>query len=331
MPHAAVEFLSVPGIGPKRARELVDTLGLRSMAGLSRAARAGRLRALPGFGAAIEAKIVRELAARSGEEKRILRAAAAQYGEALLEYMRAQPGVRRADIAGSFRRGRETVGDLDMLVEASDGAEVSGRFVRYPDVRAVLAQGPTRASVRLASGLQVDLRVIDAESYGAGLYYFTGSKAHNIAVRTLGQRRGLKINEYGVFKGERRIGGRREQDVFDAVGLPWIPPELRENRGEIEAAAQGKLPALVEQAHIRGDLHVHTTDSDGRDSLDAMARSGAGTRIRIRRDHRPHADPAHGPRPRPGTVPSPAQAHRPAQRRAGEAHGPGRGGGRHPP
>jgi DNA polymerase (family 10) len=276
VPHAAVEFLNVPGIGPKRARALVDTLGLRSMAGLARAARAGRLRELPGFGAALEAKIIGELAVRSGEERRILRASAAQYGEALLEYMREQLGVRRADIAGSFRRGRETVGDLDILVEASDGADVSARFVGYPEVRTVLAQGPTRASVRLSSGLQVDLRVIAAESYGAGLYYFTGSKAHNIAVRKLGQRRGLKINEYGVFKGERRVGGHREQDVFDAVGLPWIPPELREDRGEIEAAARGKLPTLVEQKDIRGDLHVHSTDSDGRDSIDAMAEAAQG-------------------------------------------------------
>jgi DNA polymerase (family 10) len=273
VPHAALEFLSIPGIGPARARQLVDTLGLRSVAGLARAARAGRLRTLPGFGAALESKIIRELAARSGEAKRILRATAAQYGEALLEYMRAQPGVRRADIAGSFRRGRDTVGDLDVLVEASRGAEASARFVRYPGVRSVLAQGPTRASVRLASGLQVDFRALAAESYGAGLYYFTGSKAHNIAVRTIGRRRGLKINEYGVFKGERRIGGRVEQDVFDAVGLPWIPPELREDRGELEAAVRRKLPRLVEQGDIRGDLHLHSTDSDGRDTLDAMAES----------------------------------------------------------
>ena len=271
VPHAAVELLRVPGIGPKRARALVDTMGIRSVAGLARAAKSGKLKALPGFGATIEKKIISELAAHSGEEKRILRATAAQYGEALLEYMRALPGVRRAELAGSFRRGRETVGDLDLLVESSLGVEVSERFVKYPEVRAVLAKGPTRASVRLASGLQVDLRVLPAESYGAGLYYFTGSKAHNIAVRKMGQQRGLKINEYGVFKGKRSIGGRREQDVFDAVGLPWIPPELREDRGEIETAGRGKLPKLVEYDDMRSDLQMHSTDSDGRDSLDAMA------------------------------------------------------------
>jgi DNA polymerase (family 10) len=271
VPRTAVELLRVPGIGPKRARALMDTLGVKSIAGLAKAARAGRLRSLPGFGAKLEQKIAGDLADRLTGERRILRATAAQYGEALLEYMRAQPGVKRADLAGSFRRARDTVGDLDLLVESSRGAETAARFVKHPDVRTVLAQGPTRASVRLASGLQVDLRVLEAESYGAGLYYFTGSKAHNIAVRRMGQRRGLKINEYGVYKGDRSIGGRREQDVFDAVGLPWIPPELREDRGEIEAAKKGTLPTLVEAADLRGDLHMHSTDSDGRDSLDAMA------------------------------------------------------------
>jgi DNA polymerase (family 10) len=272
VPRAALELLRVPGIGPKRARELVETLGVKSIAGLARAARAGKLKSLKGFGAALEKKIIAELAARAGGETRILRATAAQYGEAIREYMLAQPGVKRADLAGSFRRGRETVGDLDLLVEASRGADTTAAFTKYPEVRSVLAQGPTRASVRLASGLQVDLRVLDAGSYGAGLYYFTGSKAHNIAVRTMGQKRGLKINEYGIYKkGDRAIGGRREQDVFDAVGLPWIPPELREDRGEIEAALKGKLPKLVELGDMRGDLQMHSTDSDGRDSLDAMA------------------------------------------------------------
>ena len=272
VPHAAVELLRVPGIGPKRARGLVDALGVKSVAGLARAARGGKLRSLKGFGAAIERKILAELASRTGTETRILRATAAQYGEAIREYMLAQPGVKRADLAGSFRRGRETVGDLDLLVESSRGAETAVAFTQYPEVRTVLAQGPTRASVRLASGLQADLRVLDAASYGAGLYYFTGSKAHNIAVRAMGQKRGLKINEYGIYRKDGRVaGGRREQDVFDAVGLPWIPPELREDRGEIEAAQKRRLPKLVELDDLRGDLQMHSTDSDGRDALDAMA------------------------------------------------------------
>ncbi|HVB31873.1 MAG TPA: DNA polymerase/3'-5' exonuclease PolX [Gemmatimonadaceae bacterium] len=270
-PRGAVELMRVPGIGPSRARMLAQTLGIRSAAGLARAARAGRIRALPGFGPATELKILAELSARAGTESRLPRAVAAQYGESMLAYLREFRGVKRADIAGSFRRGRETVGDLDILVECANGQAVSDHFVAYPEVREVLAQGATRASVVLNSGLQIDLRVLDARSYGAGLYYFTGSKAHNIAVRRMGQKRGLKINEYGVFRGARQTGGRHELDVFRAVGLPWIPPELREDRGEIEAARQKSLPRLVELGDIRGDLQMHSTDSDGRGSLEEMA------------------------------------------------------------
>lgn len=275
-PKGAAELMRVPGIGPSRARALADTLGIRSVAGLRRAAAAGKLRTLPGFGAATERKILAELAARAGGETRILRATAAQYGESMLAYLRAFRGVKHADIAGSFRRGRETVGDLDILVQCADGQGVSDHFVAYPEVREVLAHGPTKASVVLRSGLQIDLRILDAASYGAGLYYFTGSKAHNIAVRRLGQRRGLKINEYGVFRGRARIGGAREADVFRAVGLPDIPPELREDRGEIEAARRHALPALVTLDDIRGDLQMHSTDSDGRASLQAMAEAAEG-------------------------------------------------------
>jgi DNA polymerase (family X) len=270
-PRGAAELMRVPGIGPSRARTLSEKLGIRSAAGLARAAKAGRIRALPGFGAATERKILTELAARSPGERRIARAVAAQYGESMLEYLRAFRGVKRADIAGSFRRGRETVGDLDLLVECADGRAVSDHFVAFPEVREVLAHGATKASVVLRSGLQIDLRVLDAKSYGAGLYYFTGSKAHNIAVRRMGQKRGLKINEYGVFRGKRQIAGAEEKDVFKSVGLPWIPPELREDRGEIEAAQHKRLPELVALDDIRGDLQMHSTDSDGRVSLEEMA------------------------------------------------------------
>ncbi|MGH7668276.1 MAG: DNA polymerase/3'-5' exonuclease PolX [Gemmatimonadaceae bacterium] len=270
-PRGAVELMRVPGIGPSKARVLAEKLGIRSVAGLEKAAKAGKIRTVPGFGAASERKILAELAARSGEETRIARATAAQYAESMLAYLRTFKGVKRADIAGSFRRGRETVGDLDILVECANGQAVSDRFVAYPDVREVLAHGPTRASVVLRSGLQIDLRVLTARSYGAGLYYFTGSKAHNIAVRRLGQQRGLKINEYGIFRGSKQLGGRDEADVFSSVGLPFIPPELREARGEIEAARARQLPTLVTLNDLRGDLQMHTTDSDGRVSLEAMA------------------------------------------------------------
>jgi DNA polymerase (family 10) len=269
-PVGAVALMHIPGIGPKRARALCEELHVRTIAGLERAARAGRIHEIPGFGERTEKKILEEIAGRGTEEHRVLRAVAAQYAEPLLAYVRELPGVRRAELAGSFRRCKETVGDLDILVAADDDAGVAAGFVAYPEVQRVLARGRTKASILLRSGLQVDLRVLADESFGAGLHYFTGSKAHNIAVRHLGQKLGLKINEYGIFRGRQRVGGATEAEVFDAVGLPMIPPELRENDGEIEAARAGALPRLVALKHIRGDLQVHTTDSDGRDSLDAI-------------------------------------------------------------
>lgn len=275
IPKGLTEIMRLRGLGPKRARALYDALRIRSLAQLERSARAGRIRKLPGFGAKTEANILHELEGRGAVERRFLRPVAAQYGEALLAYLRAVPGVKRAEIAGSYRRCKETVGDLDILVTGAPDAPAVKRFTEYPEVAEVLARGPTKASVRLRAGLQVDLRVLDEASYGAGLYYFTGSKAHNIAVRRLGQQRGLKINEYGVFRGRKRVGGREEEEVAAAVRLPLIPPELREDRGEIEAAQAGKLPRLVELADIRGDLQLHTTDSDGRDSLQAMAEAAA--------------------------------------------------------
>jgi len=270
-PPGALELMRLPGLGPKRARFLCDTLKIHSIADLEKAAKAARIRSIRGFGVRTEQKILEELHARTGEEERFLRSVAAQYGDSYLRYMEACDDVQRVEIAGSFRRCKETVADLDILAATEAGETVVKHFVEYPEVRTVLAQGPTKASVRLKSGLQVDLRVLPPQSYGAALHYFTGSKAHNIAIRRLGQQRGLKINEYGVFRRRRRVGGAEEAGVFKAVGLPWIPPELREARGEIEAARQDELPKLIEPSDIRGDLQFHTTDSDGRDSLEGMA------------------------------------------------------------
>ena len=272
-PKGATELMHVPGIGPRKAKVLAQRLHVRSLEGLKRAARAGRLHKVRGFGAKTEQRILAELAAPMLSERRWLRARAAQYGEPLLAYMRGAESITHAEIAGSFRRCRETVGDLDLLAESENGRAAVQYFLSYPEVRGVTAQGTTRAAVQLAGGLNVDLRVLPPESYGAALHYFTGSKAHNIAIRALGRAAGLKISEYGVHRGTKRIGGREEREVFEAVGLPWIPPELREARGEIEAARTGKLPRLVELRHIRGDLQMHTTDSDGRSSLEEMARA----------------------------------------------------------
>ncbi|HSB99578.1 MAG TPA: PHP domain-containing protein, partial [Burkholderiaceae bacterium] len=198
-------------------------------------------------------------------------AIAAQYADALLGFLKQAPGVRQAVAAGSLRRRRDTVGDLDLLATASDGASVCRHLAGYPDVRDVVASGDTRATVVLKSGLQVDLRVVPPASYGAALMYFTGSKAHNIRLRNRAIERGLKLNEYGLFKGSRAVAGATEEDIYGALDLPWIAPELREDRGEIEAAAEGNLPTLIELGDLRGDLHAHSDWSDGTASLEAMA------------------------------------------------------------
>jgi DNA polymerase (family X) len=271
LPPAITELLKIPGLGPKRVKALHEALDIDTLPRLLEAARKGEIRDLPGFGAKTEAHIVDAVQARLGQAKRFKLAVAAQYAQPLAAYLKGAKSAREVVIAGSYRRMKETVGDLDILVTAADGAPVMARFVKYPEVREVLARGDTRASVVLASGLQVDVRVVPPESCGAALHYFTGSKAHNIAIRRLAQDRGLKLNEYGVFKGEKRVAGDTEESVFASVDLPWIPPELREDRGEIEAARRGELPRLVEVGDLRGDLHLHTKASDGRSTLREMA------------------------------------------------------------
>lgn len=271
MPPAITGLLRIPGLGPKRVKLLYDKLKIRSTEELKRAARAGRIRELAGFGAKTEESLLRALAERGTVPDRCKLAVAAQYAVALEAYLAKVRGVRKVTVGGSFRRMRETVGDLDILVAADAGSPVMERFTRYDEVKSVLSHGDTRSSVTLKSGLQVDLRLVPPESYGAALHYFTGSKAHNIAIRKLGQARGLKINEYGVFKGEKRVAGETEDSVFAAVGLPWIPPELREDRGEIDAARAKRLPRLVELADLKGDLHSHTKATDGHNTLGEMA------------------------------------------------------------
>ena len=270
-PAALIELLKLPGLGPKKVKALYHELDIRTVEQLARAARDGRIRRLHGFGETTEAKILQAIEAQTGVGKRFKLAVAAQYAEPLVKYLKAVPGVKQVIVAGSYRRYQETVGDLDILVTASRGSPVMERFIHYDEVAEVLAQGPTRATVVLRAKLQVDIRVVAEESYGAALHYFTGSKSHNITVRKLGQDRGLKINEYGVFRGKKRIAGETEESVYAAVGLSYIEPELRENRGEIEAARAHRLPRLVELAHLRGDLHAHTKVTDGHNSLREMA------------------------------------------------------------
>jgi DNA polymerase (family 10) len=262
-PPGITELLALPGLGPKRVRAL-KAKRITSLAALERAAESQRLREIPGFGETTERRVLEAVGARLSKARRFKLALAAQYAE---PYARHVGGV----VAGSFRRMKETVGDIDLLVASASPKRAIERFVGYPEVKEVTAHGETRAAVVLASGLPVDLRVVPPESFGAALHYFTGSKAHNIAVRKLGLARGLKINEYGVWRGRRRIAGETEESVYAAVGLPYIEPELREDRGEIEAARRGGLPRLVAPGDLRGDLHAHTKATDGRNTLREMA------------------------------------------------------------
>ena len=271
VPATLTELLRIPGLGPKRVKTLAHELRVRSLSELQTAAQAGRVRTLAGFGEKTEQHILDALATRLAEAPRVQRAVAIPSAEALVAYLEQSSGVSRVIAAGSYRRGLETIGDLDILVTAPAGHTVMDRFVAYQEVRDVLAHGATKSSVRLQSGLQVDLRVVPQDSYGAALLYFTGSKAHNVVLRQLAQQRGLKLNEYGVFRGDKPIAGDTEESVYASLGLPWIPPELREGRGEIDAAKAGRLPHLVDLQDLKGDLHAHTRATDGRNSLPEMA------------------------------------------------------------
>ena len=272
MPPGLADLLKVPGLGPKRVSALYHELDVHTVDQLHRAAKDGRLRTLPGFGATTERKVLEAVETMKKKAPgRLKLATAARYADSLVAYLEKVPGVGRVTVAGSFRRGRETVGDLDVLATATPKSPVMDRFAAYDEVAKVLAKGDTRATVVLRSGLQVDLRVVADEAYGSALHYFTGSKAHNIRLRRMAQERGLKVNEYGVFKGARRVAGDTEESVFAAVRLPWIPPELREDSGEFEAAAKGRLPKPVALDDLKGDLHAHTDATDGHNTLREMA------------------------------------------------------------
>jgi DNA polymerase (family X) len=263
-------LLRIPGLGAKRIRVLCDELKITGVEDLRKAADGGKLQEIRGFGPKIVQKILAEAKGLNGETRTKL-IVAEEIANSLVNWLKGTRRIRQIEIAGSLRRGKETVGDLDILATCEDSGEVMNCFVNYEEVKEVISHGSTRSSVKLRSGINVDLRVVPDESFGAALHYFTGSKPHNIAVRTLGVKRGLKVNEYGVFKGEKQIGGRTEQEIYAQVGLPYIEPELREDRGEIDAAREGRLPRLVRLEDIRGNLHCHTTDSDGRYSIEEMA------------------------------------------------------------
>ena len=267
LPGELGEMAALPGLGPKRIKLLYSKLKIRTLADLRRSIESGRIHKLRGFGEVTEKKLAEALK-KPVETKRFKLATAEAEAEALTAYLR---DGDRVVVAGSYRRRRDTVGDLDVLVTAKHGAAVGDKLVAYENVAEVLAHGPTRATVILRSGLQVDVRAVPEQSYGAALMYFTGSKAHNIALRNIANQHKWKLNEYGLFAGKRRIAGETEEEIYKKLGLAYVPPEMREDRGEVVLAASGKLPKLITVADIRGDLHVHSDWTDGTASIEEMA------------------------------------------------------------
>ena len=268
------ELIAVEGMGPKKAKILYDKLGITNLAELEAAARAHQIAPLKGFGAKTEANILEGIEFLKKSTGRFLLGEVWPLAEQLLATLRALPEVDRADVAGSFRRKKETIGDLDFLAVSSQPDKVMAFFIAQPDVVKVHAHGPTKSSVRLRQGLDADLRVIPAESYGAALQYFSGSKEHNIALRQIAIDQGYKLNEYGLFdQHDQAVAGRTEEEIYQTLGLAWIPPELREDRGELAAAREGRLPKLIDYSDIRGDLHVHSNWNGGAQSIAELAQA----------------------------------------------------------
>jgi DNA polymerase (family 10) len=271
VPRGVVEMLRIPNLGPKKAAALFEQLKIESLDQLREAAEQGRIAGIKGFGSKTEQAILAGLSQVQTTEKRQLLSVAREEAEQIVEDLRGLPSVLQAAVAGSCRRRRDTCADLDVIAAAPGSTEAMDALAAHRLVEKVLARGDTKQRVRLWSGMELDLRVVPPESYGAALQYFTGSKEHNIVIRRRAQERGYKLNEYGVYEGERQVAGATEEDVYASVGLPWIPPELRENRGEIERAEQGTLPKLIVREDIKGDLHMHTTATDGTATIGEMA------------------------------------------------------------
>jgi DNA polymerase (family 10) len=300
VPETVLHIMRIPGIGPKKAAAMHKELGIRTLDELKSACEAGKVRALKGFGAKTEEMILKGIGIAATAQERMYWAVADRIAQDLRTFLADCPSIKQLELAGSYRRGRETIGDLDILVVSSNPNEVMDRFATFPDTATVMGRGDTKMSIRLHSGLQVDLRVVPERSFGAALQYFTGSKDHNVVLRGLAKQRGLKINEYGVFRvdgeTETYIGGATEQEVYAALDLPLFPPEMRESRREFEWASQGGLPKLVELSDIVGDLHMHTTATDGQATLEEMVEAARrrGLRYIAITDHSQRVSMARG-------------------------------------
>ena len=294
IPETVLSMMRVPGLGPKKAAAIHKELGITTLDELREACEAGKVRGLKGFGAKTEQTILDGIGIAEAANQRIYWADADEIATRLREYLSGVPGIQPLELAGSYRRGKETVGDLDILAVAEDVDAVMDRFAAFEGVSDVLVRGETKMSVRLKQGLQIDLRIVPEESFGAALQYFTGSKEHNVVLRGMAKQRGLKINEYGVYhvsdEGEETyVAGASEVDVYGALELPWIAPELRESRHEFDWAKEDGLPAIDHGGGRGGDLHMHTTATDGKASLRGDGRRGSRTRIAVHRDHGPLA------------------------------------------
>ncbi|MFW6158541.1 MAG: DNA polymerase/3'-5' exonuclease PolX [Planctomycetota bacterium] len=273
LPEGLTELMNIPRVGPRKAKEIYDELGIESLDDLKSACEDGRIRDLPGMGEKTEQNILEGIETIESTTGRILYKEAADHVGSLARHLDGLDALKRWEVAGSFRRRKETVGDLDVLVEAKDRAEATDRILEYEPIDDVLSRGKERVSVRLKSGLRIDFRFFQSSSFGSALLYFTGSKAHNIALRRRAQDRGWKLNEYGLLKGDNRLASQTEEAIYPRLDLAWTPPELRENRGEVDAAENDALPDLVELDDIRGDLQSHTKETDGTNTIEEMAQA----------------------------------------------------------
>jgi len=279
LPAGLFELLNIQGVGPKTVKQLYEKLGVTTPAGLKQAIESGRFAELPGMGEKKGASILQGIRAGEATGKRMYLDEAFELAEVVIAHMKLNPNFRRLAYGGSLRRGNETIGDIDIVATGRNPYQIIQHFTAHPGVKQVLGAGDTKASALFESRAgtrQVDLRVVTEAEYGAALQYFTGSKDHNVALRALAQKQGLKLSEYGLFRGEKRVAGRTEEEVYRKLGLPYIEPELRENRGELDAAADNHLPSLVAQQDIKSDLHIHTSASDGAAGFDEIVEACKG-------------------------------------------------------
>jgi DNA polymerase (family 10) len=268
-----ISIMDIPGMGPKTLSMIHKEKGISDLSQLEKAVEDGSLIGLPGIGEKKVENIKRGIELLKASKGRMNLGVAFPLAKRIVEALREKTGFRKIEWAGSLRRMRENIGDIDILATGPNHEKIVHTFTHLPEVKEVLASGETKASVIVEGGVQIDLRVVEEDSYGAALQYFTGSKGHNIHLRGIAKAKGIKINEYGVFKGEKKIGGKEEKDVYKILGMAWIEPELREDRGEIEAAQKEKLPRLIQEPEIKGDLHVHSKWSDGTSSIEEIAKA----------------------------------------------------------